>query len=335
MANTVGSVGRKTGVEESLRRYLGRRTSDMVDSDVASRGDVQGRAGHAEHNPKHNTYADRQAHENGIMKLSSNISVDTLPMYDDNKSPAYEEELSPAQSRSTDIARRHPRPPILRSWSAQLMISTSGLGVALSDGSLRSLKYCLGTLRNANKHVWNLMEALKRLLQDYDRSSRQVEGSGRGSGDEVMSDGALLDDPAMVAQRIQRLTDEIWQTVQKVVTTVSSYTGGALPENASAVVRWQLMSVPRRWARAVSRSSQSDDAVSGAHRMLAFATEGLDMIEQVGGVVDKTIQSAERWLDSMGRKREEDEDEAEGEDSKMDVEVSEAADGVEAEMQDA
>ena len=35
--------------------------------------------------------------------------------------------------------------------------------------------------------------------------------------------------------------------LQSVTTHVSRYTGGALPENAGALVRRQLMSVPQRW----------------------------------------------------------------------------------------
>ena len=282
-----------------------------------------------------NYFDHARSQDHGVGKVPSNGSVDTLPLYDDNNSPAYEEELSSASGvGATDVARRLARPAVLRSWSTQLMISTSGLGIALSDGSLGSLKYCLGTLRNANKHVWSLMEALKRLLQDHERPSSHEGAHGRDGEVVTMREPCAAsasprDDPTVVARRIKQLTDEIWATVQKVVTTVSSYAGGALPENASAVVRWQLMSVPRRWARAVARSSSSqpddDDAVSGAHRMLAFATEGLDMMEQVGGVVDKTIQSAEKWLDSMGRKRQDGGDAAGGE-GERDVEMEEASD---------
>lgn len=301
----------------------------MVEQEAASHGVASSRTDERDSHDKIGNYASdnyfdhARSQDHAVTKVRSNGSSDTLPLYDENSSPAYEEELlSTSDNRATDVARRPARPPVLRSWSTQLMISTSGLGIALSDGSLGSLKYCLGTLRNANKHVWSLMEALKRLLQDYERSSH--EGARQDGDVRMRESGTSREDPTMVARRIKQLTDEIWQTVQKVVTTVSSYAGGALPENASAVVRWQLMSVPRRWARAVAHSSQSDDAVSGAHRMLAFATEGLDMMEQVGGVVDKTIQSAEKWLDSMGRKRQDGEDALV--EAKKDVEMDEAPD---------
>jgi beta-lactam-binding protein with PASTA domain len=41
--------------------------------------------------------------------------------------------------------------------------------------------------------------------------------------------------------------------------------------------------------------------------MIAFATEGLDMMAQVNNVVGITLQSAESWLQSLGRNNREEE----------------------------
>ena len=217
------------------------------------------------------------------------------------------------------------------------MISTSGLGAALNDTSLRSLKFCLNILSNANRHVRNLSEALKQLLQAFDNHSKKSEKSrSPDDGDIDMTDPTLdseqqaadNEEARKMAEKIKQLNAEIWSTLKNVVNSVSRYTGGALPENASVVVRWQLMSVPGRWQKAVSKADKSntngsgndneassssadangrakskdqDDAVGAANRMLNFAIEGLDMMEQVGGVVDSTITSAERWLERMGK----------------------------------
>lgn len=37
--------------------------------------------------------------------------------------------------------------------------------------------------------------------------------------------------------------------------------------------------------------------------MIVLATEGLDMMAQVSGVLDSTIASAEGWCDRLGRRR--------------------------------
>ena len=320
MASTVGAVGRRTGVEGSLRRYLGsqrprgsQRAEPQMLNDVANKkrkisfddDDNDADAMNLEQSVRGLTQ-----HTYDLKMPAGNTSVDTLPVYDENKSPAYQEDMDLAVSESR---RSHDRLLSTRSWSTQLMISTSGLGAALSEGSLRSLRYCLEILRHANSHVRHLMQALKQLVKDYNKfPERSLEEGPKSDAFEKTRDAMQIDTSApseatMIAERIKKLNDEIWQTFKTVVNTVSRYTGGALPENASVVVRWQLMSVPRRWQRAVTRSAQasSDDAVSSANRMLAFAVEGLDMMEQVGGVVDSTIVSAEKWLDSLGRKKQE------------------------------
>lgn len=324
VASTVGTVGRKTGVEGSIRRYFdSRRPSELerIDPDLLNEGVTKKRKigslnvdGDGER---------RDALQEGdVRRASMGASVDSLPTYDDNRSPSYEEAISPSIQKIR-------RPITDRSWSAQLMISTSGLGAALSDNSLQSLRYCLGNLRLANRHVASLMLALKELLRDYDQVPSNLESGvsvadrnlkDLSNQDTIMTDAARhnsLDPASTIAQRIRSISDEIWATMQNVVVTVSRYTGGALPENVSRFVKSQLMSVPNRWHAIISRQQGAhqqqqqnqtavvvaDDAVSGAHRMLAFAMEGLDMMEQVGGAVDSTIQSAEKWLETMGRRR--------------------------------
>lgn len=188
------------------------------------------------------------------------------------------------------------------------------------------------------------MEALKRLLStvehrpDPEQSpDDELRSTSKKSGahyvENVTSDAIMPDHDAesqptadevataeTITKRIQDLNNEIWQTLKSVVSNVSRYTGGALPESASGFVKWQLLSIPQRWQRAVSISAPAQangagqppntrtgpdgdtgDVVGSAHRMLAFAIEGIDMMNQVGGVVDQTIVSAESWLEKMGR----------------------------------
>lgn len=304
MANTVGTVGKKTGVEDRLRNYLGSRRPSYLGR---SHSDMLANTENGF------SFSSTDGHLNRNQTRSDRLSIDSLPAYDESRSPPYEK----SHERGERVHEFQSR-PVSRSWPTQLMITTSGLGVALSEGSLKSLKFCLGMLRSANKHVRDLMLALKQLLEEYELSTRSGQGSHRNGQDleKGQLDSNMMDidsdasqDVNRMAERIRSLNDEIWRTVKTVVTAVSRYTGGALPENASSIVRWQLLSVPQRWQRAVSESvpvtesRPASDTVSSAHRMLAFANEGLDMISHVGGVVDSTIVSAERWLDAIGRRR--------------------------------
>ena len=194
-------------------------------------------------------------------------------------------------------------------------MTTSGLGVALSETSLRSLKLCLGLLRGATTHIDSVMRALKLVLEEYETALNNQRQSG--SQDEKtqlngnmaqmgLADTADKDDQVRkIADRIKALSSDIWQTLQSVVQSVSRYTGGALPQNAQTVVRTQLLSVPQRWqlaGRNANNEHAGGDEVRGANRMLAFAKEGLDMMGQITTVVDGTVQSAESWLARIGRR---------------------------------
>lgn len=270
---------------------------------------------------------------------------ESLPAYDDNRSPQYEEESpSEEQQPQEQQQRQQLKSPIQtqpqqattsksHAWGTQLMITTSGLGAALSESSLRSLKYCLRLLRDATSHVGNVMRALMVILEDYERNLHEQQSAEQGKQqsagepvDHPMTNGDSNHHPnwseqqeneaRRIADAIQKHSNDIWETLRTVINNISRYTGGALPENASALVRRQLMSVPQRW-RAASESAAAvatptgpatdstgtTETVRGAHRMLAFAKEGLDMMAQVSLVLEGTVHSAEQWLDSLGRRR--------------------------------
>lgn len=321
VANTVSSVGRRTGVESGIRRYLGsRRPSDLehVDSKWSKRRKVAA----------DEDVMDVEMDSAVARPSSRRPSHEFLPAYRSSKPPSYREEPSPTGADRNQVAER---PRHNRSWSTQLVISTSGLGVALSESSLKSLTYCVGLLTKATEHVETVMNALKMVLREYDqaRESWQHSKARRAKEAEagIMAHGEVAgeDEAAQrLAERIKQLCDDIWNTMKTVVNSVSTYAGGALPENARRVVKGQLMSIPQRWRFASEAAAQQDqqqlDAKDGghaemaaasqaegearkaAHRMIAFATEGLDMMAQVNGVVKITLQSAEDWLQSLGRR---------------------------------
>ncbi|KAF2841305.1 Opi1-domain-containing protein [Patellaria atrata CBS 101060] len=315
VANTVGAVGRRTGVEGGLRRYLGsRRRSDMERSEGENledqaHGNKRRRVFATDSDPMDIEKGLQTPPSRGRSRGDSQISMESLPAYDDQRSPKYEEHAITISSTEASEGAR-----AVHSWPTQLMITTSGLGAALNDGSLRSLKYCLKILRSATTHITELMHALRLVLDDWERTTRpshadQEQSDSTSKGPPCYQLSAEQEEHArIIAERMKTLSDDIWTTIKAVVNSVSRYTGGALPENAGDLVRRQLMSVPNRWrvasaSTAATESSDSPETVGRAHKTLAFAKEGLDMISQVSLVVDGTIVKAEQWLDSLGKRR--------------------------------
>ncbi|KAM0549820.1 hypothetical protein ACHAPJ_009259 [Fusarium lateritium] len=325
IANTVGSVGRVTGVEGGVRWFLGagrrqnsstsdletgnskkRRKTDSEDEAVSNkRFESEGMqqmadfeqplidAGQEPFSPSSKTISRR---------MSTTSTVDTLPAYDELRSPAYTE---------TD-AQNSPRPTSRpnSAWQSRLIMSTSGLSVAMSEESLRSLKYCLQWLRWANEHIARVITALKTTLEQYEKVNPQ-------DGSEKPQAGEGSEDPesrTQLAARISNLKGDVLKTLRDAIMTVSKYAGGALPENARILVRRHLTSLPQRFRIATmsdrnSHGQDSDSALTeGAQKVLVLAKEGLDMVVQVSGVVDGTIVSAEQWLDRMGKRRAQDDE---------------------------
>ncbi|KAF2191944.1 Opi1-domain-containing protein [Zopfia rhizophila CBS 207.26] len=316
VVNTVSSVGRRTGVEKNLRRYLGevhRRPSDL------EQGEGEGHKRRRILSPDPDAMEIEDAFTSPRTRGGSLSSyAESLPAYDDQRSPKYEETamvgVDPETGKESDTQSTASQDRRVN-WSTQLIMTTSGLGVALSDASLKSLKLCLGLLRSATKHIDSVMHALKLVLEEYEQALRnRAQPNGEAGGDTKMEGNTMQgmetekeDRVRRIADRMKSLSSDIWTTLQNVVQSVSRYTGGALPQNASQVVRTQLLSVPQRWQLAARSTSgeQRGEEVRGAQRMLVFAKEGLDMMGQVTAAVDGTVQSAENWLARVGRRPQE------------------------------
>ncbi|EAW12687.1 putative clock controled protein (Ccg-8) [Aspergillus clavatus NRRL 1] len=280
VANTVGTVGRKTGVESGLRWALQRRESSSTDP-ATKRRKVSGEKPPADVDVEKGL-VDESSESPRVRSSSDPSHSEPLPPYDDMRSPNYEEIGRPSSRQGPST------------WQSRLMISTSGLGVAMSDESLRSLQYCLTWLRWANGRLGKAIVALQSALKDWEAAQKE---NGEGA------------DASLLSQRIQAVKEDVLSTLKQVVDVVSKYAGGALPENARNLVRRHLTSLPHRFQ--VASTSQpppgsavsSSDATLGAHRILVLAQEGLDMMAQVSGVVNDTLVSAEHWCERLGKKR--------------------------------
>ncbi|KAL0943199.1 uncharacterized protein CTRU02_201085 [Colletotrichum truncatum] len=321
IANTVGTVGRKTGVEGGVRWFLGAgRRHQSTDLEAADGGSHKRRKvdtgedlARLMADSQTNVMPDVDSPRDPYVfkhdrRLSRASTIDTLPAYDDYRSPAYtENEKAERPTGSSNAA-----------WQSRLIMSTSGLSVAMSDESLRSLKYCLRWLRWANEHLGGVINNLKTALEQYEKAGQPAEQSDSNSdGDHMMVDSQP--DPAeqqkrnQLAGQITRFKGDILRTLKTCIDTVSKYAGGALPENARVLVRRHLTTLPQRFRYASAVEQQQGDKTGdkaqeeamreGAHRVLVLAKEGLDMMAQVSGVVDGTIVSAEEWCERLGKKK--------------------------------
>ncbi|KAL3458541.1 transcription factor Opi1-domain-containing protein [Aspergillus heterothallicus] len=282
VANTVGNVTRKSGMESGIRWALQRHSSTSSDSTRSKRRKVSG------HN--HPTEQDLEKGLDATMDGKPVTDApelylnESLPPYDDEKTPNYDEVGQENYTRQS-------------TWQSRLMISTSGLGVAMSEESLRSLQYCLTWLKWANGRLGKSIICLQETLKEWeDLPQKNGEGAPNGSAS----------NQTQLSQRIQALKQDVLTTLKQVVDVVSKYAGGALPENARNLVRRHLTSLPQRFqmaSTAVPEANGSSEASSNARRILVLAQEGLDMMSQVSGVVNDTLVSAEHWCERLGRKR--------------------------------
>ncbi|KAI9740570.1 MAG: hypothetical protein M1834_005151 [Cirrosporium novae-zelandiae] len=307
VANTVGSVGRRSGVEKNLRSYLERRNSSSESSVHGSKrrkvdGDLE--TGVPIHPLAH-----------GDLSFA-----ESLPAYGAATVPQYSE-IDPSKILQGAQIDGHGNVSHA-TWQQRLMITTSGLGVAMSEESLGRLKYCLTWLRWANGHLGRTITALKNILHAWDQAQKESdEEMGHIKADVQMNEKSHDQAPTMTStsshpqyssnidamkERIGALKNDVLQTLKQVVDVVSKYAGSALPENARSLVKKHLTTLPQRFRLAnssASANSSQSETTSSAHRILVLATEGLDMMSQVSRVVNDTIQSAEAWVEALGMKK--------------------------------
>lgn len=314
VVNTVGSLGRLTGVEGGVRWFLGRRRpSHHAPSDAESqegphkkRRTVGAEDVESERDLSLHRFSERQELPHRQRAPSQASTVESLPAYDDYRSPSYE------SNQTALVSTRPPHDAVSpggTSWQSRLVLSTSGLSVAMSEESLRSLRYCLGWLRWANEHIDKVIHALKSVLEQYEGGSgpEAIENGDQEGGRQLVVRSEA--ERTALNAKINELKKDVLKTLKEVVDIVSKYAGGALPENARVLVRKHLTSLPQRFRLASSHNTTGGvkngdtEVTDGANRVLLLAKEGLDMMSQVSGVLDGTIVSAEEWCERLGRPR--------------------------------
>ncbi|KAI0535172.1 transcription factor Opi1-domain-containing protein [Xylaria digitata] len=311
IANTVGSVGRATGVENGVRWFLRRakpHSGDLEEQGSNKRRKVGAGGGNyrdASPIPSSGAQTPRASLENSDdRRLSMASTIDALPAYDEFRAPPYTEQF---------------QGPPNGAWHSRLIVSTSGLSIAMSEESLRSLKYCLSWIRWANAHIGSVVNSLTITMEKYEQRGQESSGHDGGS-----TQGQ--EDRSQLVAKMGVLSSDVFKTLQELIDTVSRYAGGALPENARELVRRHLTSLPQRFhlanqasdreaghraaasmeeGRQEQEQQEETQTRESARRAILLAKEGLDMMSQVSQVLNGTLVSAEEWCERLSKKKKE------------------------------
>ena len=305
VVNTVGTAGRISGVETGVRWWLQR-----TDSTSAERGSKRRRTDESPMDVDMERGLTDYPLQPTVQRRLSELSYsDTLPPYDPQRSPQYEEKSSGDQSRTDSRTEHHP------SWSTRLIKSTSGLGVAMSEESLASLRWALECLSWANRHLGRLIMRLRDAIEQYGQPNGPLSPQSTDSANQQDTQMRHPDESSTSSHErenhIKALAAEVIYIIKRVNNGVSEYAASALPENARILVGKYLMSLRMSFQQSFAESSNNgngkSDNVSGsessARKALLLAREALDKLAQVSGIVEGTIVSAEEWCDRLGRRR--------------------------------
>ncbi|VDC06055.1 unnamed protein product [Peniophora sp. CBMAI 1063] len=233
-------------------------------------------------------------------------------------------------------------------WQA-IVSEAGGISAAVSEESMRRLKYCLQWLQYATEHI----DGQILLIREFMDALQPPADSPY-----AINPHAVITPEQM--QQLANVKRDVVDTIRQVVDVVSKYAGGALPEPARNRVRGFILHLPSAWASAARRqehvqppvpvvasgsataargrgqrrsarraepisrpgsptgltsrghSRQSSGAApiaaagttpggaqAAAQRILTLATESLDMMRGVTGVVKDSLDRADAWVERL------------------------------------
>ncbi|KAL5536893.1 OPI1 [Sanghuangporus sanghuang] len=241
-----------------------------------------------------------------------------------------------------------PREIANRSRWHSLLYEAGGISAAVSEESMRRLKFCLQWLLYATDHIDGQILVLRNFIVSLNAYAE--DGNAR----------------PISASHMQTLTNvkrDVVKTIRQVVDVVSKYAGGALPEPARSRVRQFILNLPQRWANTAHKQAQppsqghapgqtknthkrhrsgltsaastapnsplqspkvmnrgvpplpgmedvslhrhttarptAGSATQAAQRIMTLATESLDMLRNVTGIVKESLDRADVWVDRL------------------------------------
>lgn len=216
-------------------------------------------------------------------------------------------------------------------WGSMLVeagATAGGLSAAMSEESMKSLKYCLQWLQYATAHIEHQITILRDLIVKLNHGELDMAGTA--------------------VQNLTNIKGDVVNTIRGVVDVIGKYAGNALPEPARNSVKAFILSLPARWAT-VNRgsvagspsgyfgSSPSSPSFSPAHisegpqspshltanarfrngagsprdqmqvaataqaanRILTLAIESLDILRSVTIVFGESLDRADLWVERL------------------------------------
>ncbi|GAA5985186.1 hypothetical protein JCM5350_004263 [Sporobolomyces pararoseus] len=135
-----------------------------------------------------------------------------------------------------------------RSRWQTVLVEAGGLGAAVSEESLKSLRYCLQWLVYATAHLDHQISTLRDFILSL-RAHNRAHPSGSSSNRDQVASTALV--AASASAHLTQIKHDVVETIRKVVEVVSKYAGAALPEQAKRYVKQSIMGLPVKWASAI------------------------------------------------------------------------------------
>ncbi|PCH44501.1 Opi1-domain-containing protein [Wolfiporia cocos MD-104 SS10] len=130
-----------------------------------------------------------------------------------------------------------------RSRWQTMLLEAGGISAAVSEESMRRLRYCLQWLQYATAHIDAQILVLRNFIASLQPSSP--------------SQSACIVLSSQHLRTLNAAKRDVVETLRQVVDVVSRYAGGALPEPARTHVRTFILRLPRRWAEAANVNVQS------------------------------------------------------------------------------
>ncbi|KAK4185907.1 transcription factor Opi1-domain-containing protein [Podospora australis] len=309
VAKTVGRYG-SHGLRWWLQKKPGRKQRQAPDSEDGRPGSKRRKA---EQDDRDSAIAARVLADFDLTKdrRASVSTVDTLPAYDDQRSPAYTE------TDATDgQTTRHGAPPGAKYW-----VSTSSLRVAMQDESKRKIRALIKVLKNANGSLTNGLGDLTKAVEEYDRTlvpggedvnmegHEKHDGHGGSNNDENKNRDK---DNALLSSRISKLATSVRDTTLLSVAVVNKTAANALPDNVKDFITRHIMSLPKLTEEMCQRESPNVPCNSNgestavrrqAHSALALATVSLNVLSQISEALTATLEVAEGWCETQGRQQ--------------------------------
>jgi hypothetical protein len=285
--------------------------------------------------PDERSASAERGRKRGRSARDSGLQIRDVSMTQDSA----EEEPSPESLQGETSEEQQQVVPRSR-WQA-VLLEAGGIGAAVSEESMRRLKYCLSWLQYATTHIDGQILILRDLIASLQPSPDSPH---------ALNPDALISQERM--RQLANIKQDVVATVRQVVDVVSKYAGGALPEPARVRVRGFILHLPQAWASAARRDNVASAPVStrgrgstrrsarrtsgtgdssrpvsptrhprqnsagtngaavavpptagstkqAAQRILALATESLDMMRGVTGVVKDSLDRADAWVERL------------------------------------